>query len=83
MVKCPICEKPLGEWSDYMGSVLIEEEGKCPGHYTEHFLTGCYQVSVGDKTFQWSDQTPDEEYFNIQYDIADAITKLKNQVKQK
>jgi len=70
----------MEHWEDYMDFTLMEREDKCIqcGKYTEHFITGGYEVGVKTNddqwaTWQWSYDTPRTEVKEIEREIEIAI----------
>lgn len=49
-MNCPICDEKLSDDKYYMDNrILLEHHQICPnGCYSEHYVTGYTQISIGD-----------------------------------
>ena len=73
MMKCPICENEVKEYSqDYMENTLCEEFAKCEDedhHYHYYFSYGATEEAIGGVTFfsHYSDSSELRKLQNKQY----------------
>ena len=75
---CPICDNPLEHYEDYMDYILLESRDECTScRYLDYYLTGGYQVMVGDVLWQWSYATPQEVRASHYAEIDAAIAKAR------
>lgn len=86
-MKCPICNKKIQDYrTDFMGSILLEEQASCSDthhNYYYEYVTGNSRETINDKTFyeSYTDSVEDSKRKQEQLEAFLKIEKEKYQNK--